>query len=401
MTSQWEYKQLQTEGEMRMNKKRLLWGGIILVVLAMVVYGYLGKTQTVETVKLQTGSISARINETGYVQTVNDFEVQATQSGYINGIDAAIGDQVKPGQVLMRLDNSDLQISRTSAESQQAQSQAQLTVARQSLAGYRIEADSTAKDLQRTEQLFAAGAATQAELDEARSAMQSLQEKIDHQQQYIADLQRQVDLGREQVAEINQKAEQLTIVSPVAGTILDLPLKSGAYVNMGTLVAQIGTPEKLEVQADILDEQMGDIAAGQKVYISAAVLGEKELTGQVQTIRPRAFTKVSALGVEQRRVPVIIALDSTGKLKPAYEVEVSIETAAKNGILVLPREAIRSNEGQDQVLKIVDGKIKHQDIKTGLSDEDKIEILTGLKAGDLIVRDASEDIPDGTKVKFK
>lgn len=384
-----------------MNKKRLLWGGIILVVLAMVVYGYLGKTQTVETVKLQTGSISARINETGYVQTVNDFEVQATQSGYINGIDAAIGDQVKPGQVLMRLDNSDLQISRTSAEGQQAQSQSQLTVARQSLAGYRIEADSTAKDLQRTEQLFAAGAATQADLDKARLAMQSLQEKIDHQQQYIADLQRQVDLGREQVSEINQKAEQLTIVSPVGGTILDLPLKSGAYVNMGTLVAQIGTPEKLEVQADILDEQMGDIAAGQKVYISAAVLGEKELTGQVQTIRPRAFTRVSALGVEQRRVPVIIALDSIGKLKPAYEVEVSIETAAKNGVLVLPREAIRSNEGQDQVLKIVDGKIKHQNIKSGLSDEDKIEILSGLKAGDLVVRDASEDIPDGTKVKFK
>jgi len=384
---------------MGMNRKRLMWAGVILVVIALLVYSYSSKTQSVETVKVQTGSISTRVSETGYVQATNDYEIQAAQIGYIQNLDVAIGDRVKPGQILLHLDNPDLQISRTSAGAQLAQSEAQLTAAHQSLAGYNIDAEAKTKDLQRTEQLFAAGAATQAELEEARSASQALQEKINHQQEYVADLRQQVALNQQAVVQIDQKSGQLTIVSPVAGTVLDLPLKKGAYVISGTVVAQIGTPEKLEVQADILGDQMGDIAVGQKVYISAAVLGNDVLTGRVQTIRPRAFTKVSALGVEQRRVPVIVTLDSTGKLKPAYEVQVSIETAAKTGILTVPREAVQGTEGTERVLLIVNGKIKHQDVKTGLRGEADIELLSGLKAGDLIVRDASADIADNTRVK--
>lgn len=382
-----------------MNRKRLIWSGVIVMVVALAVYSYVGSSQTVETVKVQNGSISARVNETGYVQSVNDYEVQSTQAGYITSLDTAIGQQVRTGQVLMRLSNDDLRISLTTSQTQLAQSQAQLTAARQLLAGYNIDAESAAKELQRIERLAAAGAAAQTDLDDARSAMQAVQENIAHQQQYIADLAQQVELGQQAVAEVSQKAGQLTVVSPVDGTILDLPLKRGAYVNVGTLVAQIGTPDQLEVKADILGDQMGDIAVGQRVYITAAVLGDASLTGRVQTIRPRAFTKVSALGVEQRRVPVIISLSSAEKLKPAYEVQVSIETNARKGVLVVPREAVQSTDGKDQVMKVTDGKIQHQAIKTGLGDQDRIEITSGLKAGDIIVRDASNDLADGTKVK--
>lgn len=382
-----------------MNRKRLIWIGVILVISVLAAFSYLGNAQTVQTYRVQTGSISTRVNETGYVQAANDFEIEAAQTGYIQSLEASIGDRVQPGQILLRLNNPDLQISRTNAGAQLAQAQAQLTAAQQSQAGYRIDLQTATKELQRTEQLFASGAATQAELEEAQSAVQALQESIDHQEKYITDLKQQAALDQQAAAQIDQKSEQLTIVSPVAGTVLDLPLKKGAYLNPGTVVAQIGTPEKLEVESDILGDQMGDIAVGQKAYISAAVLGNDVLTGRVQTVRPRAFTKVSALGVEQRRVPVIITLDSTGKLKPAYEVEVSIETAAQKGILTVPREAVQGIAGKEQVLLIVNNKIKHQDVKTGLRGQDDIEILSGIKSGDLIVRDASTDMADNTRVK--
>jgi len=384
---------------MGMNRKRLIWAGVMLVVIALAVYVYSGNTQTVNTVKVQQGSISVRVNEAGYAQAANDYEVQALQSGYIKSLETSIGDRVQPDQVLLRLNSPDLQISRTNAAAQLAQAQAQLTAARQLLATYLIEVETSSKDLQRTEKLFAAGAATEAELEQLRSAVKSLQENIDHQQKYIADLKEQTAMSQQTVAQIDEKSGQLTVVSPVAGTVLDLPLKAGAFVNTGTLVAQIGTPEKLEVRTDILGDQMGDIAVGQKVYISAAVLGDQVLNGRVRTIRPRAFTKVSALGVEQRRVPVIITLDSTGKLKPAYEVQVSIETMAKTGILTVPREAIRGTEGQEQVFLLSNGRMKYQKVKTGLRSGDDIEILDGLKAGDIIVRDASQDLADNTRVK--
>jgi len=376
-----------------------MWIGAILVVIALVVYSYAGKTQTVETVTIATGTISVQVNETGYVQAADDFEVQALQPGYIKSVEAQIGDQVQAGQVLLRLENTDLHISLTSAKSQLTQSQGQLAIAQQALSGYIISAETSGKSLERTEQLFKAGAATQTELDHARSSVQSLQETIAHQRKYIADLEQQVALGQQAVGQITEKSGQLIVVSPLAGTLLDLPLKKGSYVNYGTPVAQIGIPEKLEIKADVLGDQMGDITTGQKVYISAAVMGEQVLTGRVQTIRPRAFTRVSALGVEQRRVPVIITMDSAGKLKPGYEVQVAIETAAKSEIVTVPRESVQGTAGDETVLLVVDGKIKHQTIKSGLRNGDYIEIISGLEPGDVIVQDASEDIADDTRVK--
>ncbi|MGE5391206.1 MAG: efflux RND transporter periplasmic adaptor subunit [Deltaproteobacteria bacterium] len=381
-----------------MNRKRLIWAGVILVVIVLAVYAYSG-AQMVNTVKVEKGSISVRINETGYVQARSDFELQAVQAGYIKSLDVSIGDEVQAGQILLKLANPDLEISRTTAATQLAQAQAQLTAARQSLANFRIDLETSTKELKRTRQLYEAGAATEAEMEQAESAVQSLQETIDHQQEYIADLTEQASLSQQAVAQIDRKSEQLNIISPVAGTVLDLPLKQGAYVNYGTPVAQIGTPERLEVQADILGDQMADIKVGQKVFISSAVLGDKVLTGKVQTIRPRAFTKVSALGVEQRRVPVIINLDSISKLKPGYEVQISIETASRSGILTVPREAVQGTAGNEKVMLLVNNRIKHQDIKTGLRNGDDIEIKSGLKPGDVIIQDASEDIADDTRVK--
>lgn len=370
-----------------------------MAVMVMAGYTYFGNAQMVNTFKVQKGSISVRVNETGYVQAADDFEVQALQPGYITSLEAEIGDQVKAGQVLLRLENTDLRIALTSAESQLTQTQAGLAIAQQALSGYLISAETSGKSLERTEQLFKAGAATQTELDNARSTVQSLQENIAHQRKYIGDLEQQVALGQQAVGQITEKSGQLIVVSPLAGTLLDLPMKKGAYVNYGTPVAQIGIPEKLEIKADVLGDQMGDITIGQKVYISSAVMGEQILTGRVQTIRPRAFTKVSALGVEQRRVPIIITLNSTGKLKPGYEVQVSIETAAKSEIVTVPRESVQGTTGDEKVLLVVDGKIKHQVIKSGLRNGDYIEIISGLKPGDVIVQDASEDIPNQTHVK--
>lgn len=384
-----------------MNRKGLIWVGVILAIAAAVAYSYAGKAQTVETVKVGTGNISIRVNETGYVGSVSNYEIQSAQSGYIRAVQVESGQRVKPGQVLMLLDNPDLQIASTNAQTQLAQAEAQLSVAGQALSGYKIDAETKARDLKRKEQLYQAGAATQTEVEEAHSQLLSLQEKINHQQNYINDLSQQVDFNKKAVGQLVQKSSKLTITSPVAGTILNLPLKSGSYVNTGTLVAQIGTPEKLEVEADILSDQMRDIAIGQKVFISASVLGDEVLTGKIRLIRPRAFAKVSALGVEQRRVPVFIALTSTGNLKPEYEVQVSIETALKKGILTLPREAVRTANEQDQVLKVVNGRVKHQIIKIGLRNQDQAEILSGLQAGDVVIRDASEDIADNTKVKGK
>lgn len=113
-----------------------------------------------------------------------------------------------------------------------------------------------------------------------------------------------------------------------------------------------------------------------------------------------ASEKESALGITQRRVPVIISLEETAHLKPGYEVQVAIETGRATKVPLVPLEAVRTGaDGQKQVMEVVDGRVKHRTVKTGLSDRDNIEILSGLTPGSVIVRDGSLELKENTKVQ--
>jgi HlyD family secretion protein len=179
-----------------------------------------------------------------------------------------------------------------------------------------------------------------------------------------------------------------------------LPVKREEVVGPMTLVATVAAAGQLEVKADILSDDLGEVKIGQKAVISAPVLGQDTLTGEVKKIYPRAEEKQSALGVIQRRVPVIITLPDPGPLKPGYEVRVAIETRTRDGVLVLPREAVRTTgDGQREVSVVVKDRVEHRPVQTGLSDQVMIEITGGLEEGDVVVRDGGLELKEKTKVK--
>jgi HlyD family secretion protein len=170
----------------------------------------------------------------------------------------------------------------------------------------------------------------------------------------------------------------------------------------GALLAQVGSASALEIKVDLLSDDLGAVRLGQKAQITAPVLGDQVLSGEVAKIYPQAEEKQSALGVIQRRVPTIIKLASSANLKPGYETRVSIITASQQGILLVPREAVlTATNGQKQVMMIVNGRVRFQEVKTGLQDSKNVEILEGLKSGDLIVKDASVTLKANARVKAK
>ena len=164
--------------------------------------------------------------------------------------------------------------------------------------------------------------------------------------------------------------------------------------------ARMAMESDMEIKADLLSDDMGEVQEGQKVQVSAPVLGDKVLTGKIIKIYPRAEEKQSALGVIQRRVPVLISLDSTGNLKPGYETRVSIVTQSRENVILVPREAIRSaGDKQKQVMLVVSGRVVWREVKTGLFDSNNIEIMEGLQAGEQIIRDASLSLKDKSRVR--
>lgn len=212
----------------------------------------------------------------------------------------------------------------------------------------------------------------------------------------------------EQAASLNKslrqlkaKERQLVVESPADGIIIDLPARENQVLAPGAPLVSVALPGRLEVKADILSDDLGDVKTGQQVLVTAPVLGEKSLAGEVMQIYPRAEEKLSALGVIQRRVPVIIALPDPANLKPGYEVRVAIETSTRKNVLLAPRESVRTRpDGQKEVMVVANNRVRYRLVQTGLSDGENIEITGGLDQGEVIVKDAGMELKHNARIKI-
>jgi HlyD family secretion protein len=383
-----------------MDRKKWLLAGAALVIVLVMVFTLSGGQQ-VEGVKAKPGSIRTWIEDTGYVQNGDDIVMQASLSAKVVQVKVEAGQKVLAGQELLVMENPDLQYQLDSLAAQIEQLQGSLTAAQIKLDESCSTLLKEEKDWSRTEQLHQAGAIAEADYEAARQKKLSQEKMV---QQDTASLQSlQVQLGQQKTAyqDLNNRNQQLLVKSPINGIILDVPVKKEQAVIPGMTLVQVGDGGKMEVKTELLSDDLADIKVGQNVEITAPLLGEKILLGQVKKIYPRAYEKTSALGVVQRRVPVLVTLPANELLKPGYEVQVKIETRLKKNVLLVPREAIRADDqGRNEVLAIVDGRVKHVLITTGLKNPDVVEILSGLQTGQMIVRDGSTDIKEKTWVKI-
>jgi HlyD family secretion protein len=254
----------------------------------------------------------------------------------------------------------------------------------------------------RIQQLFQAGAVSQVEYEKARLLVETCRQNLNEQKSMLDRIEAQKAGLNQLLKQLTAEKHQLVVRSPVDGVVLDLPVKNGQIPPPGTLLASIAVPNQLEIKADILIDDLAGIQTGQKATITAPVLGDKILTGEVKEIYPQAYEKTSALGVIQRRVPVIISLTDTANLKPGYEVRVSIETFRKQNILVVPRQAVRTIAGgQQKVMVVVDNRVQHRFIETGITDGENVEVTSGLSAEELVILDGSMELAEGTKVNWE
>ncbi len=382
------------------SKKAWIIGGIILaaVILAVAIIGSSG--EEVEVVKASSGTFVLTVEETGYVEAGNDREVQATVPAQVRELLVETGDKVIPGQVLIKLSSPELTTETESARSQLARTETELQAAELSVQSLHLELKQVENVLARKKALLELGALAQVEYEQAQLQVDKLRKSISQQEASVSGLNKQVASLGAVLYSLEEKAGELQVISPISGIILDLPVKAGQVVTPGTLLAQVGSNSQLEVKTELLSDDLRRVKTGQTTYITAPILGEKALTGQVSKIYPRAYEKTSALGVIQRRVPVIITLNQSANLQPGYEVRVAIETLRKEGVILLPRESIRLTEdGHYQVMVVNEGRIEERLIEIGEKNQQWVEVAKGIKVGETVVRDGNLELKQGSRVK--
>lgn len=374
--------------------------GIFVVAVIVIAAALMSSGQQVEVTQANKGIFTQVIEETGYVQVIEEQQIQATQTALVSQVLLDAGDRVEKGQLVMILTNSALEAELASVRSQLAQVKSQLSQAELELLARRAELNQAQDDLDRKKALLDAGALAEADYQTAQLQFSKIRNSVAQQESSVAGLAQQV--GDHQImldALLSQSAEW-EVRSSVAGVLLDRPVKKGQVVAPGTLLAQIGADEGMEIKTDLLSDEIGQVQVGQKVTITAPVLGEQSLSGQVGKIYPQAYEKVSALGVIQRRVPVVISLAQTANLRPGYEVRVAIETVHKEDVTLLPREAIRLNSNGDyQVMAVVDNRMVITPVIVGDKNQLWVEIIEGIEPGQIVIRDGSQEVKEGSRVK--
>ena len=196
--------------------------------------------------------------------------------------------------------------------------------------------------------------------------------------------------------------EPFVITSPVGGRVLRVLQESARVVPAGFPLVEVGDPGDLEARIEVLSRDAVAIQPGARVLLEKWG-GPAALTGRVRVVEPSAFTKISALGVEEQRVYVVVdflePLEKRPTLGDAYRVEARIVTWESADVLKAPAGALFQRGGAWQAYVLDGGTARLRPVKVGHSSGLETEILEGLKAGERVVVYPGDQIADAVRVK--
>ncbi len=417
----------------------------------------------VEVVPVQVGSVEEFVDEEGQTRLPKTYLITMPFEGRIQPITVEEGDEVKAGQVVARIVPEDLQVEIEESQAAVARLEASIResantapeqtmlaqskqfvesmdrsvdAAREQVKASQARHEVAMRELVRLRGLRERNAATVEELN--RYELDEVEANVDLQtdiltaraveamraatvllpayvEQFIARKEMRVPVLEEEKAEAAARLELVelrqrrgTMTSPVDGIVLSREVSNERHLAAGTTLLEIGRLDELEVEAEVLTQEAVRIEPGQTVEVYGAAVGPVAARGRVRRVEPAGFTKVSSLGVEQQRVVVVVEIDTSDlarlrsqrRLGVGYRTQVRVTTASSQDTLVIPRAALfRGPTGDWRTFVVRDGTAETQVIEVGLMNDDRVEVLGGLSAGDLVIPAPETELEGGTRVR--
>lgn len=422
--------------------KSIIFGGIAIIVLlgiAALVYRFLGNTPEVDVVHaaaeggdMPAGSVV--LTATGYIVAHHTINVNSKVTGRLKWIGVEKGDNVKEGQVLVRLEDDEFRAqyeqARGAADSARAylaelehgSRPEEIAQAQHNLDEARATAANDKVNLDRTRDLFAQGVVSKQSLDDAQakfdadqqranSLTQSLQlSKIGPRPEEIARAKGQVIQAEGQEAYAKSLLDATVIRAPVSGTILDRTAEKGELITAQFASSAEGGPQgsvvslanlkDIQADLDIAQDDFAKLTPRQKAIVSVDAFPDLHWNGVIAEVSPQANRQKATIEVK------VQILDPDSHLRPEMNTTVrfiaddrSKGSSQPVGAYV-PATGIRDADGQKYVLIALDGKAMKRDVKI-LSQRSGGALVSGLNGGESIITSAPEGLKDGDKIKIK
>ncbi len=385
-------------------------GTTALIIVGLILYGFQPTPEPVDVAEVTRGPLSVTIEEEGRTRIIDRYTLSAPLSGYIRRIELDVGDSVSPGQPLLQLAPLPAPAldprSRAAAEARVQAAEATLQAARAQQRAAEAEAELAQLEYQRIVNLCKVQCASKEAEDFARTKVRST-EALAQSARFNTDISRhQLAAAKTALAYTGTSTgEPVTITAPIKGRVLKLFRKSEGVVAAAEPLIEIGDPQQLEIEVDLLSADAVKIAPGTPVAIKRWG-GDEVLEGRVRTIEPVGFTKISALGVEEQRVLVIADFTSPPerwqRLGHGYRIEASFVLWQADNTLTLPASSLfRSGKEGWAVFVVENGRAKKVDIQLGQRNGLQAQVLSGLTEGEQVITHPGEAIEEGVLVEVR
>jgi HlyD family secretion protein len=394
-------------------KRLLLWLPLLLLVVAAMAWLLRPQPVPVDLATIETGLLRVTVDEEGRTRVRDVYTVAAPIRGRLQRIRAEVGDPVVAGEtILARIEPVDPVLldvrSRREYEAAASAAQAGLALVDAEIERVRAELDLARAELARAEALLRTSTVSRAVVDrrasEARALEAALNEALARRQMRQFELEtaraRLIQPGDERRLTIAEDGCCVPVTSPVTGVVLAVLEPSETVVDPGRSLIEVGDPRALEVVVDVLSRDAVRISVGAKATIEG--WGGEPLGASVRRIEPTGFTKVSALGVEEQRVNVVLdpapPLEGWQRLGHGYRVEARIIVFEAADAVRVPLSALFRDGRHWAVFVVEDDRARLRHLEIGARDRTTAMATEGLAPGEQVVLYPAERIEDGIRL---
>jgi HlyD family secretion protein len=364
-------------------RKRIVLVLISLAVIALLWWSFQPEPIPVSLSEVRVAPLQMTVQQEGRTRVRDRYVVAAPVNGYAERLELEAGDTVKRGQLLVYVRPSPSQPldprTRAQGEAQVAEAEAVYQLAR--------------AELDRHLALAKSGDISQSALDQARAAAERARASLAAARAALAASRGQ-----------GGTRERVPVRAPVDGRVLSIERKSEGPVIAGAPLLTLGDPRNLEVAVDVLSSDAVRLRPEMRVLLDRWGGGER-LEARVRRIEPGAFTKISALGVEEQRVWVILDITAPREqwqdLGDAYRVEADFILWEGKEVLQAPASAIFRDGAQWALFTVAEDVAKKRIVEVGQRGGLNVQILKGVSAGERVVTHPDDALQDGAAVAIR
>ncbi|HOU49689.1 MAG: HlyD family efflux transporter periplasmic adaptor subunit [Smithella sp.] len=390
-------------------RRKILMISVILIVVALLIYGFLPKTQDVDIAVVKRGALQITIEEEGRTRLKDRFTISAPTAGYLQRIAAKVGDIIQKGQVVAVLEPLPSQAldprSRATAQAAVSSAEAALKAAMERERVAKTDAAYLEQKRERLKALYDKGSIAKDQFDQISSEAQkagALQLSVTAEVNLARSELERANITLRNFSAVRERGNTVEVKSPVSGAVFRIYRESEGAVNVGEPLMDLGNSRDLEVRVEVLSSDAVKIQKGTDVLFKR--WGKDEpLKGKVRLVEPAGFTKISSLGVEEQRVLVIVDITSPPEqwsmLGDGFRMEAHFVIWEGQNILQIPASALFRSGEKWSVFVVERGKARKRLVEIGRRNGLAAEILSGLKENDRVLAYPDDSISEGTKIR--